>query len=127
MPRPDASQGEAPYFDALRAYALSLGADLVISSTHKILGSLTQSAILHLGHGDRIDEAVIDRCVTLVESTSPNSLLSGSLGAARRNAVVRGRKLFGETLRALADARAAVRSIPGLDVLDERMAGRPGV
>src|SRR5437764_281828 len=29
--------------------ALSAGADLVISSTHKIVGSLTQSAMLHLG------------------------------------------------------------------------------
>jgi arginine decarboxylase len=111
----------------LPAHALSLGADLVISSTHKILGSLTQSAMLHLGDGGRLDEAVIDRCVTLVESTSPNSLLSGSLDAARRNAVVRGRTVLTETLRALADTRAAVRDIPGLDVLDERIAGRPGV
>ncbi|HXD59694.1 MAG TPA: aminotransferase class V-fold PLP-dependent enzyme [Thermoleophilaceae bacterium] len=111
----------------LPAHALSLGADLVISSTHKILGSLTQSAMLHLGHGARLDEAVIDRCVTLVESTSPNSLLAGSLDAARRNAVVRGRVVLTETLRALADTRAAVREIPGLDVLDERIAGRSGV
>jgi arginine decarboxylase len=111
----------------LPAHALSLGADLVISSTHKILGSLTQSAMLHLGHGDRLDEAVIDRCVTLVESTSPNSLLSGSLDAARRNAAVRGPVVLTEALRALAETRAAVREIPGLDVLDERMAGRPGV
>jgi arginine decarboxylase len=115
------------FSDELPVHALSLGADLVISSTHKILGSLTQSAILHLGHGDRIDEAVIDRCVTLVESTSPNSLLSGSLDAARRNAVVRGQELLGDTLRALAVARAEIRQIPGLDVLDERLAGRPGV
>src|SRR3954464_826750 len=111
----------------LPAHALSLGADLVISSTHKIVGSLTQSAILHLGHGDPLDEAVIDRCVTLVESTSPNSLLSGSLDAARRNAAVRGRTVLDDTLHALAGTRAAVREIPGMDVLDERMAGRPGV
>ncbi len=111
----------------LPAHALSRGADLVISSTHKIVGSLTQSAILHLGHGDRLDEAVIDRCVTLVESTSPNSLLSGSLDATRRHAAVHGRALLDETLEALAATRAAVRAIPGLDVLDERLAGRPGV
>ncbi len=34
--------------------------------------------------GERIDEAVVDRCVSLVESTSPSALLSGSLDAARR-------------------------------------------
>ena len=33
------------------ANALSQGADLVISSTHKLGGSLTQSAMLHLGGG----------------------------------------------------------------------------
>jgi lysine decarboxylase len=115
------------FSDSLPAHALSLGADLVISSTHKIVGSLTQSAMLHLGHGDLLDEAVIDRCVTLVESTSPNSLLSGSLDAARRYAAVHGSELLEETLRALAATRAAIREIPGLDVLDERLAGRPGV
>src|SRR6476661_3784637 len=70
--------------------ALEAGADLVTSSTHKIVGSLTQAAMLHLGRGDRIDAAVVDRCVSLVETTSPSGLLSGSLDAARRQAYVRG-------------------------------------
>jgi len=111
----------------LPAHALSLGADLVISSTHKIVGSMTQSAMLHLGHGDLLDERVIDRSVTLLESTSPNSLLSGSLDAARRQAALHGEELLGETIEALAATRAAILEIPGLDVLDERMAGQPGV
>jgi lysine decarboxylase len=116
-----------PFHEDLPAHALSLGADLVISSIHKIVGSLTQSAMMHLGHGDLIEEAVVDRCVTLVESTSPNSLLFGSLDAARRSAAVNGRELLGETLAALRRMREAVRDIPGLDVLDERLAGAPGV
>ena len=115
------------FHEELPAPALSLGADLVISSTHKVVGSLTQSAMIHLGHGDLIEEGVVDRCVTLVESTSPNSLLCASLDAARRSAATRGRELVGETLAALARTRDAVRMIPGLDVLDERLAGAPGV
>jgi lysine decarboxylase len=111
----------------LPAHALSLGADLVISSTHKHVGSMTQSAILHLGHGDLLDERVINRSLTLLESTSPNSLLTGSLDAARRQAAMRGEELLGETLQALAATRAAIREVPGLDVVDERIAGRPGV
>ena len=39
------------FHEALPEHALSAGADLVISSTHKIVGSLTQSAMLHLGRG----------------------------------------------------------------------------
>src|SRR5215212_9510989 len=115
------------FHERLPAHALSLGADLVVSSTHKIIGSLTQSAMLHLGFGDRIDENVVDRCVTLVESTSPSSLLTASLDAARRHAAVHGRELLDETLRALEATHEAVRGIPGLDVLDERFVGRPGV
>ena len=115
------------FSDELPAHALSLGADLVISSTHKVVGSLTQSAMLHLGRGSRLDASLIDRCVTLLESTSPSSLLSGSLDAARRHAVTDGAALLGETLAALRDTREAIRGIEGLDVLDERLAGRPGV
>ena len=115
------------FSDELPAHALALGADLVVSSTHKVVGSLTQSAMLHLGWGGRLDESLIDRCVTLLESTSPSSLLAGSLDGARRHAVIDGRVLLAETLAALRETREAIRGIEGLDVLDERLAGRPGV
>lgn len=109
------------------ASALENDADVVLSSTHKIVGSMTQSAILHLGHGERIDEGVVDRAVTLIESTSPNALLSASLDAARRQAATRGAELLAETVSSLVGIREQVRQIPGLDVLDERIVGRPGV
>ncbi len=107
--------------------ALSRGADLVTSSTHKIVGSLTQAAMLHLSRGGRLDPAVVDRCVSLVETTSPSGLLSGSLDAARRQAAVHGVELLGETLAAAAEARDAIARIPGLSVLDESMVGGPGI
>ncbi|MFL5908738.1 MAG: aminotransferase class I/II-fold pyridoxal phosphate-dependent enzyme [Solirubrobacterales bacterium] len=124
----DEAWGSHLYFhDALPQGALRAGADLVLSSTHKIVGSLTQSAILHLGPGGRVDEDVIDRSVTLVESTSPNALLTASLDAARRFAATRGQELLSETLETLARTRERIREIPGLDVLDERLAGRASV
>jgi lysine decarboxylase len=110
----------------LPVHALAAGADLVISSTHKIVGSLTQSAMVHLG-GELIEDHLVDRAVTLSESTSPNALLCASLDAARRLAATRGQELLGETIEALAAARAAIRALPGLDVLDESIAGQPGV
>jgi lysine decarboxylase len=106
--------------------AIESGADLVISSTHKIVGSLTQSAMIHLAT-DRFDDSIIDRCISMTESTSPNSLLCGSLDAARRQAAVDGERLLGETIQVLADAREEIRSIPGLDVLDERLLERESV
>ncbi len=70
---------------------------------------------------------LVDRAVTLGESTSPNSLLFASLDAARLLAATRGRELLGETMEALAELGAAVRRIEGLDVLDESLVGSPGV
>jgi arginine decarboxylase len=117
------------FHEDLPDHALSLGADLVISSTHKIVGSLGQSAMLHLGHGagEMIGEDIVDRAVTLTESTSPSSLLICSLDAARRQAATHGRELLSRTMELLAEAREQIRAIDGLDVLDERMIGRAGV
>jgi lysine decarboxylase len=117
------------FSDAVPEDALSAGADLVISSTHKIVGSLTQSAMLHLGREAQrfLDESVVDRSVTLVESTSPSALLSGSLDAARRHVAVRGRELLANVVGVLEQVREDVRRLPGVDVLDRRLAGRPGV
>jgi arginine decarboxylase len=115
------------FTDALPEHALAQGADLVISSTHKHAGSLTQSAMLHLGAGGRFDEAAIDRALRLVSSTSPSSLLIASLDAARRHAVLHGAQLLDEAVAELAALRAQIRRLPGLDVLDERVVGRFGV
>ena len=86
---------------------------MVLSSTHKIVGSLTQSAILHLGDGERVDEDIVDRSVTLVESTSPNALLTASLDAARRLAATQGHELLDETLRTLERTARAGPGDPG--------------
>src|SRR5665213_881336 len=58
---------------------VAAGADAVLTSTHKIVGSLTQSAMLHVAGNGMIDADEIARCVRLVRSTSPNSLLLASL------------------------------------------------
>jgi arginine decarboxylase len=115
------------FCDALPQDALAAGADLVISSTHKHAGSLTQSAMLHLGGGGRFAEAAIDRALGLVSSTSPSSLLLASLDAARRHAAVAGPSLLRTAVAELALLRAAIRRVRGLEVLDERLVGRFGV
>ena len=114
------------FHERLPRTALECGADVVVSSTHKIIGSLTQSAMLHAG-SDRIDPDVLDRCVTLTESTSPSALLAASLDGARRHAEVSGHVLIEETIDGMARLREEVRAIDGLDVLDERICGSGGV
>ena len=65
--------------------------------------------------------------VTWSRSTSPNAILTASLDAARRQAATRGRGAARRDRRLAALLRARIRSIPGLDVLDERIVGRAGV
>lgn len=58
--------------------ALSLGADIVVHSTHKTLGSLTQTALLHVA-GNRIDREKIRQSLELLQTSSPNYILMASL------------------------------------------------
>ena len=106
--------------------AISSGADLVISSTHKIVGSLTQAAMLHLA-SERIDEKRGRPLRQPDRVDQPSGLLCGSLDAGRRQAYVHGEELLAETIGCLEETREAIRGIPGLDVLDERMVGSAGV
>ena len=73
---------------------LRLGADAILASTHKIVGSLTQSAMLLVARTGRIDADAVARAVRLVRSTSPSSLLMASLDAARRQLAVHGEALL---------------------------------
>jgi lysine decarboxylase len=109
--------------------ALADGADVVISGTHKIVGSLTQSALMFLGWGAErwIDRDALTRALTLTASTSPNALLLGSLDAARRHVALNGRMQLESTLELIESTRSAIRAIPGLEVLDETLIGRPGI
>ena len=118
----------SPSTRTCRGTRSSLGADLVVSSTHKIVGSLTQSAMVHLGHGDLIERGGGGPL------RHPRRVHEPELAAERRRSTrpgarrgARAASCSGETLAALAArARRCARS-PGLDVLDERLAGAPGV
>jgi arginine decarboxylase len=112
---------------ALPRSPLALGADAMLASTHKIVGSLTQSAMLHVGPSRRVDTDAVARAVRLVRSTSPSALLMASLDAARRQLAVHGEALLDRTLRAAAQARAALDQVPGCSVLGADMVGRPGI
>jgi arginine decarboxylase len=109
--------------------ALEAGADLVISGTHKLIGSLTQSAMLHLGPRDwpQLNESLLDRALGIVRTTSPNSLLLASLDAARAFAVTSAGPLLDQGLEEMELVKREIRDSCGLDVLDERLADTPGV
>ena len=109
---------------------LELGADVMLASTHKIVGSLTQSAMLLVRNdpaAPRVDVGAIARAIRLVRSTSPSSLLMASLDAARRQLAVHGELLLDRTIQAAARAREAIERIPGCTIVGEQWVGRPGI
>lgn len=108
--------------------ALASGADLVVSGTHQQLGSLSGSAMLHLSTSapEWLSADRIRRALAVITSTSPSNLLLVSLDAARARAEAEGEPLLAMAARELTEIRETIRSIPGLDVVDERHVGRPG-
>ncbi|MFL6070207.1 MAG: aminotransferase class I/II-fold pyridoxal phosphate-dependent enzyme [Actinomycetes bacterium] len=103
--------------------ALRLGADLVISSTHKLAGSLTQSAMLHLGHGDFADrlEPLIDRAFRSMQSTSASALLMASLDHARKQLAVNGRTTIAASLDAVEKIRGRIEAEGRFALADGQM------
>ena len=115
------------FHEALPRSPLQLGADAMIASTHKIVGSLTQSAMLLVGSSGRVDIQAVARAVRLVRSTSPSSLLMASLDAARRQLAVHGEALLDRTIEAASRAREAIEAVPGCATLGGDLVGRPGI
>jgi arginine decarboxylase len=88
--------------------ALEAGADLVVQSTHKMLGALTQSSMLHL-QGPRIKAARISQLLQMLQSSSPSSLLLASLDAARHQMVTQGQSLMECTLQSAHQAKIQIQ------------------
>ncbi|XHU96065.1 MAG: aminotransferase class I/II-fold pyridoxal phosphate-dependent enzyme [cyanobacterium endosymbiont of Rhopalodia gibba] len=113
----EAHGGHFTFHQDLPPCALSMGADLTVQSTHKVLGAMTQAAMLHL-QGTRIDPQKISRALQLIESTSPSYLLLASLDAARQQMALYGKELLDKTLEFSEKARQQLSQIQGLSILD---------
>ena len=86
--------------------AIHAGADVAVQSTHKTLGSLTQTAMLHIGPGAAPAlAAAVARHLSVFQTTSPSYLLMCSLEAAAHAAS--DPATFTEPLRAAEHVRHA--------------------
>lgn len=97
--------------------ALSLGADLVVQSTHKVLGAMTQASMLHQ-QGNRIDPQRISQALQLTQSTSPSYLLLASLDGARQQMALQGQDLLSQTIELSQKVREEISQIKGLQILN---------
>lgn len=105
--------------------AMASGADLAAQSTHKLLGSLTQTSML-LGKTGRVDFDRIGAVSGLLQSTSPNYLLLASLDIARLQMAEEGTFRVERAIGLADKLRKEIRSIHGLDCLGDECVGTPG-
>ncbi|MCB2293069.1 aminotransferase class I/II-fold pyridoxal phosphate-dependent enzyme [Clostridium algoriphilum] len=76
---------------------LTMGANMVVMSSHKTLPSLTQTAFLHVGQG--IDISKVDFYVSAFLSTSPSYMLLCSMDYARYYIQEYGEVDYGELIK----------------------------
>jgi len=100
----------------LPATALSQGGDLVVQSTHKVLGALTQAAMLHT-QGNRVKRPRLQAALQMTQSTSPSALLLASLDAARQQMATQGAELLTQTLDLSKNIRAQFSELANLAVI----------
>jgi len=69
------------------------GADLVVTSVHKTLPAMTQTALLHV-NGPLVDRRLLRRFLRIYQSSSPSYVLMASIDNAIHLAREEGRQLF---------------------------------
>ena len=104
--------------------ALAQGADVVIQSTHKVLGALTQASMIHV-KGDRISQNRLQQHLTILQSSSPNYLLLASLDAARSQMATQGDTILAEAINIAAIARKRLQSLKLIQVLSSPHTTQP--
>lgn len=111
--------------DRLPMSAIEAGADMCSQSTHKIIGSLTQSSLLHV-NSDRIDIGRVQQVLNLLQTTSPSYILMASLDCARRQIALHGKELLDKTIDLCTYTRNEINKIPGFRCFGEEVLGTPG-
>jgi arginine/lysine/ornithine decarboxylase len=117
----------APHFTFhpdLPPSAMASGADGAVASTHKILGALTQSAVLNV-QGSLVDYGKIHSALAMVQTTSPMASILVSIDAARRQMALEGEALLTRAIALAQEARGRLQAIPGVGVLDAASLGVP--
>ena len=108
-----------PFSKNLPIEAIAAGADLVAQSTHKSVGSLTQTSWL-LGQGERINKRRITQMHQMLQSTSPNYIFLASLDMARHQLATVGEDLVSRTVELSLYLRKELHKIPGITTMEYR-------
>jgi len=101
---------------------MASGADVAVTSAHKLLSSLSQGAVLN-ARGLRLDLGRLAATVRMGQTTSPLVPILASLDACRRQMVLEGEWMLERALELGAYARLRLEAIPGVAVRDAERLG----
>jgi arginine decarboxylase len=108
-----------PFHPDLPPWAMDAGADVCVTSVHKMGAAVEQSSVFHL-QGGRVDPAVLKAREDLLGTTSASSLVYATLDGWRRQMVEQGEKLLSTALSLAHRVREEIDGLPGLRVMGER-------
>lgn len=115
------------FHEALPASAAALRADLIIQSTHKTQGALTQGSMLHCNDNGLVNRARVGQVLSLLQTSSPSSILLASLDAARMQMATEGRARLDTVIQLAQWARDQIRAIDGLWCYGDDLVGAHGI
>jgi arginine/lysine/ornithine decarboxylase len=113
-----------PFHPDLPAWGMNAGADLVVTSVHKMGSAIEQSSVFHL-QGDRVDPDVLSAREDLLGTTSSSALVYLTLDGWRRQMVEQGAELLGAAIARAGRIGEAVRGMDGLSLMGREVV-RPG-
>lgn len=111
-----------PFHPTLPTWAMDAGADVCVTSVHKMGAGLEQGSVFHL-QGDLVDPAVLKARADLLGTTSPSVLIYAALDGWRRQMVQDGWRLLDDALDLARTTRAAIENVDGLHVHDAEFLG----
>lgn len=121
----EAHGGHFRFHPSLPDSALEAGVDVAVQGTHKLLGAMTQAAMLHCRIG--FSAAKIKTALSLLQSTSPSYLLLMSLDAARENWAISGSARLEKLFPMVRKIRQHISAWTGMECLGSEVIGKGGV
>ncbi|MFF9814835.1 aminotransferase class I/II-fold pyridoxal phosphate-dependent enzyme [Streptomyces sp. NPDC014006] len=106
-----------PFHPDLPSWAMDAGADICVTSIHKMGSGLEQGSVFHV-QGDLVPPQLLKNRSDLLGTTSPSVLIYAGLDGWRRQMALGGRELMAGALELAAEVRGAIEEIDGLHVND---------
>ena len=121
----DEAHGAHLGFGGFPESAVRLGADVSVQSVHTTLGSLTQTALLHVS-GPRVDRERLRRMLSVYQTSSPSYVLMASIDECVLRMEAQGDALADRWLANVAAFRRAVGGLRHLKLLPVEAASCSG-